>query len=164
MTPNLKNQINKVLGEMRRTKERLVKEVESLTKEINLKGKYLQEKQEEIKNTEIIIAKMDNQNKTSNFAEVKKSFNQLKKRATKINKTELKRCKKDTMVETIYSMLQGRELHYKEVIDNLRLIGYPLDAKQPELNIASLLCRDDRFVRVGKGIYTSNENRKDKVV
>ena len=48
----------------------------------------------------------------------------------------------------------------QRVIHNLRLIGFPLDTKQPELNIASLLCRDDRFVRVGRGSYTATEKKK----
>lgn len=90
-------------------------------------------------------------------AELDKKDNVLKRKSKKVfTKKELMAMKQKTMVGTMYEMLKGHELHYLTIIDELKRIGYTLNTKQPELNINSLLSRDPRFKRVGKGVYTAN--------
>ena len=151
----MNNQLKEIIEAMEKEKKRLSQEMQYLRKEVTLKNEYIKEKEKRIAKIKEIINELSNSNKEKN----KES---KRKRAKKITMAELRKCRRKTMVETIQAMLTNREMHYKEVIHNLRLIGFPLDTKQPELNIASLLCRDDRFVRVGRGTYTATEKEEMK--
>lgn len=146
----MNNQVKEIIEEMKKEKKRLSMEMEHLKKEIILKKQYIKEKEERIQKIKELMNKLTSQNS-------KERTNEKKPKAKKITMTELRKCKRKTMVETIQEMLRNREMHYKDIIYNLRLLGFTLETKQPELNIVSLLCRDDRFVRVGKGTYTATQ-------
>lgn len=68
-------------------------------------------------------------------------------------KNKLMAKKRETLVATVYELLKDKPMHYSELLGTLDKMGMAVKGKNPEANILSVLSRDERFVRVQRGVY-----------
>lgn len=158
------NSVNDVVKVMAQTKERLGSELKGLKEEINHYQEQLEVKIQEVQKLDAMMNEIQGMSIASGQQSTMKTTNKpkgrRKKSATVSSKDiqqDLQQYKQNTIIGTMIEMLKDRPMHYKELIENLREVGFPMDGKRPEATMVALLSRDQRFERVQRGVYQVNK-------